>query len=168
MSTNVAGLFGELGNVLGVCPECDCLFYLSETRPYLSGMRPRSVLDALRAAERKLDRVEEELNAAESALREQAAKTGLRTAKRLLKKIDPLFSGAGYDPQDVRVIFNPVTYVVFDGLARGSMRKILLLANPPEDKRTENLHRSIDRAIERGDVEFQTLHVDREGRVLAK
>jgi hypothetical protein len=35
-----------------------------------------------------------------------------------LRKIDPIFRGAGFDMQDVRVVFNPVTYVVFDGRRR--------------------------------------------------
>jgi predicted Holliday junction resolvase-like endonuclease len=90
---------------------------------------------------------------------------GLRTAKKLLKKIDPVFSGAGYDPQDVKVIFDPVTYVVFNGMSRRKLRDILLLAKPPENIATERLHSSIQGAIQKGNLEFKTLRVDDEGTV---
>jgi hypothetical protein len=59
MTTNVAALFSQLGHVLCVCPHCEDLFYLSESRPYLAGRQPRSIVDTLRAEEDKLDRAEE-------------------------------------------------------------------------------------------------------------
>jgi predicted Holliday junction resolvase-like endonuclease len=161
-------MFGEIGHILGICPCCSELFYLSEARPYLDGKRANSVVDRLRAAERRLERAEEALNEAEQVLREKSARSGLRTAKRLLKKIDPVFSGAGYDPQDVKVIFDPVTYVVFDGMSDGDLSTILLLAKPPENKPAERVQNSIGKAVKSGNIEFRTLHVDRKGDVLSR
>ena len=82
MSINLAQLFGQLGHILCVCPHCQDLFYLSESRPYLAGKQPRSVVDALRAQENRLDRAEEKLDEIENVLRETAAKAGLRAAKK--------------------------------------------------------------------------------------
>ena len=48
-----------------------------------------------------------------------------------------MFSGAGYDPQDVKVIFDPVTYVIFHGMSGNNLEEIVLMANPPEDGATE-------------------------------
>jgi predicted Holliday junction resolvase-like endonuclease len=167
MDSNLAAIFSELGQILAVCPCCGEIFYVSEARPYLAGKKPKSVVERLRADERRLDRLEESLENLENDLRERAAKAGLRTAKRLLKKIDPVFSGAGYDPQDVKVIFNPVTYVVFDGLAKGNLRKVMLMAREAEDVITEQVHRSIDRAVRSGNIEFKTLRVDSQGQVFS-
>jgi len=125
-------------------------------------------VDTLRAAEEKLNRVDARLDELENGLREEAAKAGLRTAKKLLMKIDPVFSGAGYDPQDVKVIFNPVNYVVFNGMAENRLDQILLLAKPPDDKATERVHTSIAAAIKKGNIEFRTLHVDHEGKVVSR
>lgn len=165
MRFDLAATFGHLGQILGVCPCCAELFYLSEARPYLDGKRPHSIIDGLRAAERRLDNAEQMLSDVELELREKAALSGLRTAKRLLKKIDPVFSGSGYDPQDVKVIFNPITYVVFEGMSRNELDTISLLAKEPEDKLGERVQESIARAIKGGNVEFKTLHVDQEGKV---
>ncbi len=165
MANSLGRAFESLGHILGVCPCCTDLFYLSAARPYLAGRKPRSVIDDIRSAERRLDRAEENLAEIESALREAAAKAGLRTAKKLLKKIDPVFSGAGYDPQDVKVIFNPVPYVVFDGMARVKLTEIVLLAHPPEDGAMEIVQKSISQAIKKGNCEFKTLRVDNEGKI---
>ncbi|MGA8610689.1 MAG: hypothetical protein WB760_03025, partial [Xanthobacteraceae bacterium] len=113
MAAKLAELFGQLGDILCVCPHCQDLFYLSEARPYFAGKQPSSIVDALRAEENRLGQAEEKLDEIENALRETAARAGLRAAKRVLKKIDPVFSGSGYNPHDVKVIFDPVTYVVF-------------------------------------------------------
>jgi predicted Holliday junction resolvase-like endonuclease len=168
MRFDLAGMFRELGQILGVCPCCGELFYLSEARPYLDGKRPHSMIDGLRVAERRLENAEQALNDAEQELRQKAALSGLRTAKKLLKNIDPVFSDAGYDPQDVKVIFNPVTYVVFEGMSKNKLKTISLLAKEPEDKLTERVQSSIGKAIKSGNVEFKTLHVDREGKVLSQ
>jgi predicted Holliday junction resolvase-like endonuclease len=166
MADGLDKTFGELGHILGVCPCCGDLFYLSETRPYLAGKQPHSVVDQIRAAEQRLERAEEKLAEMEADLREQAAVAGLRTAKKLLKKIDPVFSGAGYDPHDVKVILHPVTYVVFNGMSQGKVRDIVLLAKNPEDKGSEKIQASIGKAVRGGNFEFRTLHVDNDGKVV--
>ena len=168
MSSDLALAFGELGQILAVCPCCQDIFYVSESRPYLVGKQPKSIVDRLRAASQKLDREEAALNLIEDELRERAAKSGLRTAKKLLRKIDPVFSGAGYDPQDVKVIFNPVTYIVFQGLATRALRKVTLLAHRANDTPTERVHKSIERTIEKGNFEFRVLRVDDEGQVFSE
>jgi predicted Holliday junction resolvase-like endonuclease len=166
MASDISGIFGVLGELMGVCPCCGELFYVSEARPYYDGQKPQSALDRLRAEERRLERAEAKLDEIESDLRETAARAGLQATKRLLRKIDPVFSGAGYDPQDVKVIFNPVTYVVFDGMSQRKLRKVQLLAGPPQNGGTERIQSSIEQAISRGNVEFRTLRVDSRGRIL--
>jgi predicted Holliday junction resolvase-like endonuclease len=158
-------MFAQLGNILCVCPQCEELFYLSEARPYLRGQQPRSIVDSIRAEEQRLERAEEQLDEIESSLREKAAEAGLRAAKKVLKKIDPLFSGAGYNPHDVKVIFDPVTYVVFHGMGVGRLREIVLLADPAKSAAGERLQRSIGDAVRNGNFEFKTMHVDKEGKV---
>ena len=44
MANTLARTFSEIGHILGVCPCCSDLFYLSEARPYLDGKQPHSVV----------------------------------------------------------------------------------------------------------------------------
>src|SRR5438067_10423262 len=90
----LAKVFDALGQLMGICPCCGELFYVSEARPFYDGRKPVSALDRLRAEERRLDDAEEKLDEIETDLRETAAKAGLQATKRLLRKIDPVFSGA--------------------------------------------------------------------------
>jgi predicted Holliday junction resolvase-like endonuclease len=163
MSASINELFGALSHLMGVCPCCGELFYLAEAHPYYEGHKPRSALDKLRAEERRVAAVEERLDNLEWKLRQRAAEIGLRATKRLLRKIDPLFSGSGYDPQDVKVVFNPVTYAVFDGMAQGKVTGVHLLAIPPQDRIAEQVQKSIEGAIAGGNFAFRTLHVDNRG-----
>ena len=165
MNTSIATSFGQLGQILTICPNCADIFYLSESRPYLKGSRPKCVVDRLRAESRKLDALEEKLDLMETALREQAALEGLRAAKKSLKRIDPLFSGSGYDPQDVKVIFNPVSFIIFQGLAEKNLRNVTLLATAAQDAATERVHKSIELAVQRGNFDFKVLRVDAQGIV---
>src|SRR6266568_6129563 len=165
MSDDIAKVFDALAQLMGVCPCCGELLYISEARPYYDGQKPQSALDRLRTEERRLERAEEKLDEIESDLRETAATAGLQATKRLLRKIDPVFSGAGYDPQDVKILFNPVTYVVFDGMSQRNLSKIELLVRPAQNRVAERVQNSIEQAIDRGNVEFRTLRVDNAGSV---
>jgi predicted Holliday junction resolvase-like endonuclease len=58
-----------------------------------------------------------------------------------------------------------VTYIVFDGMAKGEVTEVQLLAMPPQNGAMALLQNSIDRAIQRGNVEFRTLRVGPDGGV---
>src|SRR4051812_12618161 len=127
MRSGLTSVFSNLSEIAGICPCCAELIYLSEARPFLAGSKNRTIIDSLRAAEDRLERESEKLDDLEQGLREAAAAAGLKTAKKLLRKIDPVFSGTGYDPQDVKVLFNPITYVIFDGMALGKVKGVSLI-----------------------------------------
>lgn len=167
---SLASLFGQLNRIMTVCPNAECgeLFYLAEANPYPTLKQERTIIDRIRAEESKLENLEQQLARAESALREKAARLGLSAAKKALKSIDPVFSGSGYDPQDVKVLFDPITYIVFDGLAERSVKRIVLLSDPAEDRETEQIHRSIESSVRAGNIEFQTMRVDDSGIVTVK
>ena len=163
--SEIGEIFGALGQLMAVCPCCGELFYVSEAHPYYEGQKPRSSLDRLRSEESRLEEAEQRLDDLEGELRERAARAGLQATKRLLRNIDPIFSGSGWNPQDVKVMFHPVTYVVFDGMAQGDVIEVQLLATPPENEAAALMQNSIEQVIRRGNVEFRTLRVDDHGRV---
>jgi predicted Holliday junction resolvase-like endonuclease len=165
MAASISQIFGGLGQLMTVCPDCGELFYVSEAHPYYEGQKQRSSLDKLRSQESQLEEAEERLDDLEVKLRERAARAGLRATKRLLRKIDPVFSGSGYDPQDVKVMFDPVTYVVFHGMSQGDVTEVQLLARPPQNGIIEQVQSSIEQAVNRGNIEFRTLRVDGQGQV---
>lgn len=165
MTPIIAKVFKELNQILLVCPACEEVIYLSEARPFLSGKQIHSEIDKIRAAEMKLERAETKLNKIEESLRLAAASAGRKAAKKLLRKIDPSFSGAGYDPQDVKVLFDPITYIVFDGMSRTKLSEVILVAAEPQNKQSEDVQKSIEKTVRNGNYEFKVLQVDGEGKI---
>jgi len=64
MTSSIAAVFDELGNILGVCPCCGDPFYLQETRPFRKGEKKKTIIDPIRTSEVRLDRAREKLDEA--------------------------------------------------------------------------------------------------------
>jgi predicted Holliday junction resolvase-like endonuclease len=158
--------------VLAICPCCGEIFRLVEGRFTFPKTRPKTCdyLDLI-ALEGKVSDEEGRLCSAEErfdeklqAQRQQCVDVGRKQAKKKLKKIDPTFSGRDIDPQDVKVIFHPVEYLIFHGLNSASgLDFVEFVSRRPESGLQETIVKSIDNTIEAGNVEFETLHMRDDG-----
>lgn len=154
--------------LLAICPCCGDIFRLVEAKFTFpkSASRTCDYLEMVKLEDR-VNRTEELLSGAEDRFderlenqREKYVQAGRRRAKRKLKKIDPTFSGRNIDPQDVKVIFDPVEYIIFHGLSSDDgVQFIELVSRKPASRAEEKLTGSIDRVIKNGDIEFETLHM---------
>lgn len=158
--------------VLAICPCCGEIFRLVEGKFIFPQKRPKTC-DYLELVglENKLSDESGRLRTAEERFKdkmrerkEQFAERGRREAKRKLKKIDPTFSARNTDPQDVKVIFDPVEYVIFHGLnSENGVKVVEFISRSPESKAHETIVSSVDKTIREGDVEFETLHMRDDG-----
>lgn len=158
--------------ILGICPCCGDIFRFVEAKLLFPKRRVRSSeyvallkLEAQVAeAELKLERDEERFQNGLERKREGLRQTGREQAKRKLKHMDPVFSGRNVDPQDVRVIFDPVEYVVFHGLNTGTgLEQVELVSRAPTSKADEMVSETISKAVLSGNVEFETLQLCLDG-----
>jgi predicted Holliday junction resolvase-like endonuclease len=118
----------------------------------------------LDAEDERLTSAEERFNSRLENQREQLTEQGRRLAKRKLKKIDPTFSAKDIDPQDVKVIFDPVEYIIFHGLNSGEgVDLVEFVSRTPDSKAQETIVKSIDKTVQNGDIEFETLHMKDDG-----
>ena len=124
----------------------------------------------LTAFERRIADRDDRLSTAEERFTEKLSQQrdalvvqGRRKAKRRLRKIDPVFSARGIDPQDVKVVFEPVEYVIFHGLNSTGVTSLEFVSRPPETRSQEVTVTSVDAAIRNGNVEFETLHLRDDG-----
>jgi hypothetical protein len=163
MALDLAGVFEELNAILVICPCCGDVFRLSEGRPYIVGRKPATPFDPIAAERRQVTAAEERFEAREGAIRLKAKEAGRKLARRALKKIDPVFTGRQLDTQDVKVLFDPVEYVVFDGLARGECRRVLFLAETPSTKASSTAIDSLAETLRKGNYEFGILRVGKDG-----
>lgn len=158
--------------ILAICPCCEEIFRLVEGKFIFPQKRPKTCeyLELI-AFEGKLSDEKDRLASAEERFeekleeqREQLSEQGRRQAKKKLKKIDPTFSAKDINPQDVKVIFDPVEYLVFHGLnSEDGVDFVEFISRAPDSKTQEAIVKSIDRTIRDGDVEFETLHMRDDG-----
>jgi len=158
--------------VLAVCPCCGEIFRLVEGKFIFPQSRPQTCeyLDLV-ALERKVSDEEDRLASAEErfeerlrAHRKRFIELGRRRAKKRLRKIDPTFSGREIDPQDVKVLFDPVEYLIFHGLnSDRGVDFVEFVSRVPTSRSQESIVKSIDKTIRAGDVGFETLHMKDDG-----
>jgi len=158
--------------VLTICPCCGEIFRLVEGKFIFPQKRPKTCeYLELVAQEGKVSALEDRVGSAEERFdeklrtqRQRFVEVGRRQAKKKLRKIDPTFSAQGIDPQDVKVIFNPVEYLIFHGLnSEDGVSLVEFVSRAPGAKTEEAIVKSIDRTIRLGDVEFETLHMRDDG-----
>jgi predicted Holliday junction resolvase-like endonuclease len=83
-----------------------------------------------------------------------------------VRKIARAVLFTGVNPEDIKVLFHPVEYVAFRGLGRNNCTSVEFLAYPPTSQERETIQTSIRRAIDAGNIEWQTLRIEDTGRVV--
>jgi predicted Holliday junction resolvase-like endonuclease len=157
---NLVAMFQEMKQIYGFCPRCGELFRLSDAALYTVGAPPKTAFDVVDASRQRVEQAIDRFEEVKDALRERAVRAGQRQARERLRQIAPSFSERGIDPQDVKVLFDPVDYVAFRGLNGRGVRAIELIDRAPDSARREGIQTSIDKAISRGHVEWRTIHID--------
>ena len=165
-SLNALHFFQLQRQIFGVCPHSGQLFRLSDCHIYLKKKHDPDWLDEIKAAQRRIDSQNERLDEKEELIREQARIAGRRQADSAIRKVDEIFSPIKLNPDDAKVIFHPVDYVVFNGMKKGKMKTLLLLDRKRKVAAQKRLQKTIERAIERGRYDWVTLRVEENGKVI--
>ncbi len=166
MKSDILKLFTLQRQLFGVCPKCNHLFRLSDSKIYLKKKPVSDWMDGLDLKSERLDRLSEKLDEKEEELREKAREKGRKEAQRVIRRIDPVFTPRKLDPDDAKVIFHPIDYIVFNGMKKGnSIRNIVLLDGREKEKFHRSLQRSIEKVVERKNYEWQTLRVQEDGKI---
>jgi len=168
MKSDIVKFFGLQRQIFGVCPKCEDLFRLSDCKIFIKKKPVADWMDKITLEENRLDRLEEKLEEKKTDLQEKAREAGRKLAQRAVKKIDPDFTPNKLNPDDAKVIFHPIDYVVFDGMKKESIKNIILLDR--QEKGTDHLalQKSIEKVVERENYEWQTLRVQEDGKIKAE
>lgn len=159
--------------LIAQCPHCDYLFQVLHARFIFPSKGPGRCeyadLLALQATTSRLsgrlDRAQERFDLEKDAISAAATEQGQRRARRHVLRIDQVFSARRIDPQDVKVLFDPVDYVVFHGLNGKGVKEVRFVNHEPESREQERLVKAIAKVIKAGDVSFSTLRVTKEGGI---
>jgi predicted Holliday junction resolvase-like endonuclease len=164
---NLVAFMQEQKRILGICPCCGGLFRLSDATLFTRQQPPPTPLDEVDAERRKADLAEQMFEEKAGALREAALRRGQAEARQRLRAIARPFVERDIDPQDVKVLFDPVEFVAFRGMAAGAVTAVVLIDRPVASAQQEAVQRSVAEAVEKGRYEWKVLRIDDDGRVEA-
>jgi predicted Holliday junction resolvase-like endonuclease len=165
MKSDVVKFFALQRQIFGICPKCEDFFRLSECKIFKKKPVP-DWKDEITLEKDRLDEAEEKLEEKKKELQRKAQEKGRISAQLAVKKIDPIFTPRKLNPDDAKVIFHPIDYIVFNGMkAPEPIKNIILLDR--EEKGTDHraLQKSIEKVVEHENYEWQTLRVKEDGKI---
>jgi len=169
MRNDILEFFQLERQIFGICPKCGRFFRLSECKIHIKEKKTLDWLGELMKKFEVVEKAEEKLDETEEEIREQARVKGRKQALRVVRKIDPIFTPRGLNPDDAKVLLHPIDYIVFNGMKdSGKMKNIVLLDRERKDASFRKLQRSIEKTIESGNYEWQTIRIDEGGKITYK
>jgi predicted Holliday junction resolvase-like endonuclease len=166
MKTDITKFFELQRQIFGICPKCTEFFRLSDCKIFLKKKPIPDWKDKIDQENLRLEKLMERLEEKEEEIREKARDKGRKLAQLTIKKIDPVFAPRKLDPDDAKVIFHPIDYIVFNGMNQAkSIKNIILLDRKAKQPEHRQIQRSIQRVIDRDNYEWQTLRVRECGKI---
>ena len=162
---NLAKTFRGFGQIYGICPCCGEMFRLSEAHVFARGLPPKTPFDELADSWQRHALQVERFETREARIRAEARLVGKLAARRRLRDIVPFFLKRRVDPNDVRVLFDPIHYVAFRGMTEGACRSVDFIDTPAATRRQETLQESLFQAIDRRNLQWWTLRIGEDGKV---
>jgi predicted Holliday junction resolvase-like endonuclease len=88
---------------------------------------------------------------------------------KTLEKVVPMFPGFGHHPYDVRPVFDPIDFVIFDGYYQGAVTDICFVEFKTGQSRVSPVQNSIRTAIDKKRVYFEEKRLSKEAiRILTE
>ncbi len=166
MKNEVLQFFSVQRQIFGICPNSKELFRLSDCNVFLKKQPIADWKDGLDREADKLEKLADRLEERKQELQEKARVKGRVAAAKVVKKIDPVFYPRKLNPDDAKVLFHPIDYVVFDGMKKADgVNRIILLDRETESVKHREIQRSIEKVIDKEHYEWVTLRVDEQGQI---
>lgn len=151
--------------IFGVCPHTGNVFRLSDCQLYVKNKPAPDWMQKIETSQARIDKASAKLDDREDEIREKARIAGRKEADQIIKKIDKIFHPLKLNPDESKVIFHPVDFIVFNGMKSSQLKNLIFLdkAKGNHDKR---LQQSIKKVIEKEDYEWVTLRVADSGSII--
>jgi predicted Holliday junction resolvase-like endonuclease len=151
--------------IFGICPNCNDFFRLSDCKIYTKKKPLLDWKDKIERENEKIDSLEEKIIEMKKELQEKAREKGRRMANRVVKKIDPIFFPRKLNPDDAKVLFHPIDYIVFNGMKSKDLKNLILLDRVTRESAHKKIQRSIEKTIDHERYEWLTIRVKDDGKV---
>lgn len=164
ISKDIIEYFDLQRQIFGTCPNSGRIFRLSDCRIYTK--KPEhDWLQKIENKQHQIDLIEERLDKREKKLRGAAHEAGRKEAGKIVRKIDKVFHPLKLNPDDAKVIFHPIDYIIFNGMKTGKLKNVLLLDKKNRSGLDRQLQKSIEMAVKKERYKWITLRVSDSGAV---
>lgn len=159
--------FQNFRKILCVCPCCDRIVRVSDLHLYTKGQVETTWLDQFEHDVRLFKSENEEFEKIEEELREKAREKGRKEADKAIRKtIHDAFRKMKINPFDVKPIFYPVEYVVFNGMTKEeTVDKVMFLSRKFCQPNFDTLQQQTEKAIEQRKYSWNLIKLDEEGKM---
>ena len=89
-----------------------------------------------------------------------------KEAYKIVKGIDPIFNAMKLNPNDVKVLFHPIDFVVFNGKTDNFVTEIILLDKKNKSGQDLSIQKSIEKVIQKKNFDWLTLRVGNNGNII--
>ncbi len=164
MSRSSKQLIAELQSnrrFMGTCPVCQEEFSLSDALLFaIDEEVPSAALEAIKRLRQQIKDRKLELSQARERMTKRAQNTAAAVnLGKIVEKIAPSFSGFSHVSSDCRALFEPIDYLIFQGLTKNRKVDSLLFVDVKSGgARLNKAQRSIKQAVTAGAVTFKTTH----------
>lgn len=169
MQKEVIEFYTTLRQIFGVCPSCEEIFRVSDCKLY---QKKKPAVDWKEKVDNDISRLEilqEKLEEKIELAKEAAREVGRKQADKLIRKIDPIFRPLNLNPNDAKVIFHPVDFIVFNGMNNNhgdaSIKNLMLLDKNDKTGEYLNIQNSVEKAVSKANYEWLTLRVEENGTI---
>jgi predicted Holliday junction resolvase-like endonuclease len=166
MSENIVKFFGLQRRIFGICPECNKFFRLSDCRIFFKKKPVLDWMDLLDTESQKLYSREQRLKDKKKEIQIKASAEGRHLAQLQANRIDKIFAPRKLNPDDAKVILNPIDYVVFNGMnTEDTIKNIVMLDRQTKRQAHLKVQKSIEKAIHKDNYEWQTIRIKEDGSI---
>lgn len=164
---NLVNVFQSFRTILCVCPCCGDIVRLSDLHLRVKGAAPKTWLDTHESKVKGIEEKEAAFEEKEQMLRDAAVERGRKRVPKLICKcIDSDIAKLKYHPYDIKAVYHPVDFVVFNGLDRKEkLDDITFLSRKTTSEMLNNLRASVESAISREKYDWRVARVSIEGKV---
>lgn len=165
MNAELIKFFSYQRQIFGACTCCGELFRLSDCKVYRKEAPVSDWMEKLEKQSAALDRFEEKLDEKMDALREKAREAGRKQADKLIKKVDPVFAPLKLNPDDAKVVYHPIDFVVFNGMKTKDLKNLVVLDAKEKPDDLKRIQENVANVVEKKNYEWLTVNVGVDGKI---
>lgn len=169
MKNQVLDFYSSLRQIFGVCDSCGSVFRLSDCKLYQKKKPEVDWKERIDNEILRLENLEDKLQQKIDLDREAARELGRKNADKYVRKIDCIFRPNKLNPNDAKVIFHPVDFIVFNGMNNNigdpTIKNLVILDQKDKFGESQKIQNSIEKVINRAHYEWLTLRVEENGSI---